>query len=123
MAFSIIKSTPPQKKYTTVGCGGCDKYELWTLDFHPSSLPVFFYHRQSGLNISAEASGQGISVVDSRSEIQGVQNSNKEEIKETSGDHFKDLSKTSSKNFYPEVVTERSLEVKLFWSQTMILYP
>ena len=28
MAFSILKSTPAQKKYTTVGCGGCDKYEL-----------------------------------------------------------------------------------------------
>ena len=28
LAFSILKSTPPQKKYTTVGCGGCDKYEL-----------------------------------------------------------------------------------------------
>jgi len=50
-------------------------------------------------------------VVDSRSKIQSVQNSNKEEIKETSGDHFKDLSKTSSKNFYPEVVTEHSREV------------
>ena len=29
LAFSILKSTPAQKKYTTVGCGGCDKYELW----------------------------------------------------------------------------------------------
>ena len=82
------------------------------MTFTPSL--IFFHHRQSGLNISAEASGQGITVVDSRSKIQSVQNSNKEEIKETSGDHFKDLSKTSSKNFYPEVVTEHSLEVKLF---------
>ena len=53
-------------------------------------------------------------MVDSRSEIKGVQNPNKEENKGTTGDHFKDLSKTSSKNFYPEVVTEHSLEVKLF---------
>ena len=62
-------------------------------------------------------------MVDSRSKTQSVQNLKQEEIKGTTGDHFKDLSKTSSKNFYPEVVTERSLEVKLFWSQTMILYP
>ena len=53
-------------------------------------------------------------MVDSRSKAQSVQNSKEEEIKETTGDHFKDLSKTSLKNFYPEVVTERSLEVKLF---------
>ena len=25
-----LKSTPAQKKYTIVGCGGCDKYELWS---------------------------------------------------------------------------------------------
>jgi len=67
--------------------------------------------RQSGLNISAEASGQGITVVDSRSKAQSVQNSKQEEIKGTTGDHFKDLSKTSLKNFYPEVVTEHSREV------------
>ena len=53
-------------------------------------------------------------MVDSRSETQSVQNSKQEKIKGTTGDHFKDLSKTSSKNFYPEVVTEHSLEVKLF---------
>ena len=53
-------------------------------------------------------------MVDSRSKAQSVQNSKQEEIKGTTGDHFKDLSKTSSKNFYPEVVTEHSLEVKLF---------
>ena len=84
------------------------------IGFPPLLLNCFFHNRQSGLNISAEASGQGISVVDSRSKIKSVQNSNKEKIKETSGDHFKDLSKTSSKNFYPEVVTEHSPEVKLF---------
>ena len=27
-AFSMLKSTPARKKYTTAGCGGCDKYEL-----------------------------------------------------------------------------------------------
>ena len=32
LAFSILKSTPAQKKYTTVGCGGCDKYELCIQD-------------------------------------------------------------------------------------------
>ena len=84
------------------------------IGFPPLLLNCFFHNRQSGLNISAEASGQGITVVDSRSETQSVQNSKQEEIKGTTGDHFKDLSKTSSKNFYPEVVTERSLEVKLF---------
>ena len=36
LAFSILKSTPPQKKYTTVGCGGCDKYELCP---HPHTVP------------------------------------------------------------------------------------
>ena len=78
------------------------------------NLLNFFHHRQSGLSKSAEASGQGITVVDSRSKTQSVQNSKQEKIKGTSGDHFKDLSKTSLKNFYPEVVTEHSLEVKLF---------
>ena len=29
-AFSMLKSTPARKKYTTAGCGGCDKYELWS---------------------------------------------------------------------------------------------
>ena len=53
-------------------------------------------------------------MVDSKSKTQSIQNSKPKEIKGTSGDHFKDLSKTSSKNFYPEVVTEHSLEVKLF---------
>ena len=24
----MLKSTPARKKYTTAGCGGCDKYEL-----------------------------------------------------------------------------------------------
>ena len=28
-ALSMLKSTPARKKYTTAGCGGCDKYELW----------------------------------------------------------------------------------------------
>ena len=27
-AFSMLKGTPAQKKYTTDGCGGCDEYEL-----------------------------------------------------------------------------------------------
>ena len=27
-AFPMLKSTPARKKYTTAGCGGCDKYEL-----------------------------------------------------------------------------------------------
>ena len=84
---------------------------------------TFFHHRQSGLNISAEASGQGITVVDSKSKTQSVQNSMQEKNKGTIGDHFKDLSKTSLKNFYPEVVTEHSLEVKLLSSQAMILHP
>ena len=25
----MLKSTPARKKYTTAGCGGWDKYELW----------------------------------------------------------------------------------------------
>ena len=32
-AFSMLKSTPARKKYTTAGCGGCDKYELWWSHF------------------------------------------------------------------------------------------
>ena len=27
--FRPAKSTPPWKKYTTTGCDGCDKYQLW----------------------------------------------------------------------------------------------
>ena len=27
-AFAMLKSTPARKKYTTAGCGSCDKYEL-----------------------------------------------------------------------------------------------
>ena len=34
-AFSMLKSTPARKKYTTAGCGGCDKYELWLVLLHP----------------------------------------------------------------------------------------
>ena len=36
-AFIILKSTPAEKKYTTAGCGGCDKYELW-----PTATCTFF---------------------------------------------------------------------------------
>ena len=30
----MLKSTPARKKYTTAGCGGCDKYELCDYDKH-----------------------------------------------------------------------------------------
>ena len=33
MAFSKQKNTPAQKKYTTVGGGGGDKYELWKANY------------------------------------------------------------------------------------------
>ena len=33
----MLTSTPARKKYTTAGCGGCEKYELWS----PSSQSPF----------------------------------------------------------------------------------
>ena len=74
-------------------------------------------YRQSGKNITAE--GQGITVVDFKT---GTPNKSLE-VKEKqvakhlgedgkgSLDQFKDLSKTSAKSSYPEVVTEPSHQV------------
>ena len=42
--FSVLESTPAQKKYTIAGCGGCDKYEVCHLDqLFPPKLTVNEY--------------------------------------------------------------------------------
>ena len=37
----MLKSTPARKNYTTAGCGGCDKYELWS---HMTMVMIIFDH-------------------------------------------------------------------------------
>ena len=75
------------------------------------------HHRQSGQNITAE----GITVVDLKSEETPDKslevNKNKKQVKNEAGsDQFKDLSKTSAKTSYPEIVTESSHPVNFFSS-------
>jgi len=72
------------------------------------------WQRQSALNITAEGTGQGITVVDLKSETpnKSLEVKEKQAAKqvedETEANQFKDLSKTSAKSSYPEVVTESS---------------
>ena len=74
------------------------------------------HHRQSGQNITAE----GITVVDLKTEETKPDkslevNKNKKQVKNEAGsDQFKNLSKTSAKSSYPEVVTESSHQVNCF---------
>jgi len=65
------------------------------------------------LNITAEGTGQGITVVQLKSEtpnkvleVKETQSVEKLEDEATGSDQIKDLSKTSAKSSYPEVVTE-----------------
>ena len=83
----------------------------------PSPFNVRHHHRQSGQNITAEGTGQGITVVDLKTEtpnksleVEEKQAAKKPEA-EASSNQFKNLSKTSAKSSYPEVVTESSHQV------------
>jgi len=70
--------------------------------------------RQSGQNITAEGTGQGITVVNLKTETPNKslelkeKQAEKQLEAEVQSDQFKDLSKTSAKSSYPEVVTESS---------------
>jgi len=65
--------------------------------------------RQSELNITAaEETGQGISVVDLKIPNKSLEVNEKSREDEEGAEEFKDLSKTSAKSSYPEVITEPS---------------
>ena len=79
----------------------------------PSPFNVRHHHRQSGQNITAEGTGQGITVVDLKTETpnKSFEVKEKQPEDEAQSNQFKDLSKTSAKSSYPEVVTESSHQV------------
>ena len=81
----------------------------------PSPFNVRHHHRQSGQNITAEGTGQGITVVDLKAETPNESVEEKQAAKkleaEAQTNQFKNLSKTSAKSSYPEVVTESSHQV------------